>query len=262
VTPLTWLYVPGDRPERFDKALASGADVVILDLEDAVAPAGKEQARREVAAFLASYDGEVPVHVRVEGLDSLRAVTGAPGLAALRLPKVESAAAVEEVAALCPEPLLALLESARGLAAAADVAAHPRVAGLALGEQDLRAELGITHPAALDQLRVSVVLAAAAAGLPAPPASVYPHHRDDAGLLADTRHARTLGMLGRTAIHPRQLPVIREAFAPDDAELAWARDVVAAGSSGGATTSATGDFVDAPVLARAHALLALADRLA
>ncbi|GAA2413735.1 HpcH/HpaI aldolase/citrate lyase family protein [Nonomuraea africana] len=262
---LTWLYVPGDRPERFDKAVASGADVVIIDLEDAVAPSRKEEARRHVRAYLRG--GAPAVHVRIndpatdQGRLDLRALEGIP-LAGVRVPKVDSPAAVDLVD--LDAPVHALLESAAGVVNAMAIAAHPRVAGVALGEQDLIAQLSITDEGALDQLRVGAVLAAAAAGLPPVPMSVYANVADDAGLLASTRRGRGLGLFGRTAIHPRQLPVIREAFRPSEEEVAGARQVVAAAEAAGdvgAVALRDGRFVDAPVIARARRTLALADRL-
>ncbi|WP_214325074.1 HpcH/HpaI aldolase/citrate lyase family protein [Nonomuraea sediminis] len=253
--PVTWLYVPGDRPERFAKAAASGADVVIIDLEDAVAPERKDEALANALAYLAGEPG-ARVHVRVNDLATARgradlaALAGAPGLAGIRVPKVESVRVLDAA----PMPVHALLESAAGIVNAAQIAAHPAVAGLALGEQDLAAELSITDGRAVDHLRLQVVLAAAAAGLPPVAMSVYPNVRDDAGLLASCTAGRALGLFGRTAIHPRQVPVIRQAFRPTDEEAARALEIVQAAEESGqaAFALADGRFVDAPVLARAR----------
>jgi citrate lyase subunit beta/citryl-CoA lyase len=193
-----------------------------------------------------------------------------PGLDALRLPKVDSAddlAAVDEAFGTQPTRAHALIESARGLANVDAIAAHPRVAGLALGEQDLAAALSIGLEAAFDQLRLRVVLAAAAAGLGPVPMSVYPDVRDRDGLLASCAHGRGLGMLGRTAIHPRQIPAIRAAFTPGPEEVTRAREVVdAADRAGihgvGALALPDGRFVDAPIVTKARGILALAERLA
>jgi citrate lyase subunit beta/citryl-CoA lyase len=269
---VTWLYVPGDRPERFGKAVASGADVVIIDLEDAVAPVRKDEARANAAAYLrargANRDGGAQVHVRVNdlagprGLGDLAAVGDLAD--AVRLPKVESADVLDAVTGA---PAYALLESAAGIVAAWDIAAHPRVAGVALGEQDLAAELSITDESAMNHLRLQVVLAAAAAGLPPVPMSVYPNVKDEAGLLASCRAGRTLGLFGRTAIHPRQIPVIRQAFRPTEEETARAAEIVEAAeqaerSGTGAVALPDGRFVDAPIVTRARRTLALAHRLA
>ncbi|MEU0569182.1 CoA ester lyase [Nonomuraea sp. NPDC005983] len=272
--PVTWLYVPGDRPERFAKAAASGADVVIIDLEDAVVPARKDEARANAVAYLRGRDatGEVEVHVRLNdlatrrGLDDLAALGGVPGLDAVRLPKVESAASLDVLEGF-PVPAYALLESAAGIVAAPAIAAHPRVAGLALGEQDLAAELSITAGSAMDHLRLQVVLAAAAAGLPPVPMSVYPDIRDEDGLIASCVAGRALGLFGRTAIHPRQLPAIRRAFTPTEEETARAVEIVQAAERAeqaglGAIALPDGRFVDAPVVARARRTAALAERLA
>lgn len=264
--PVTWLYVPGDRPERFGKAAASGADVVIIDLEDAVAPESKDEARANAVAYLRGRAPGPAVHVRVNdvgtarGLADLEAVDGLAD--AVRVPKVESAAALDALGGTAP--LYPLLESAAGILEARAVAAHPRVAGVALGEQDLAAELSITDEGAMNQLRLQVVLAAAAAGLPPVPMSVHPHVKDEDGLVASCRAGRALGLFGRTAIHPRQIPAIRRAFRPTEEEAARAAEIVEAAERAGAGAVALPDgrFVDAPVVARARRVLALARRLA
>ncbi len=269
--PVTWLYVPGDRPERFAKAVASGADVVIIDLEDAVAPARKDEARANAVAYLRARrdaDAAVRVHVRVNDLATAR---GRDDLAAVgeladavRLPKVESAAVLDAVTGA---PAYALLESAAGIVNARDIAAHPRVAGVALGEQDLAAELSITDETAMNHLRLQVVLAAAAAGLPPVPMSVYPHVKDEAGLVASCRAGRALGLFGRTAIHPRQIPAIRRAFRPSEEETVRAAEIVEAAERAeregiGAVALPDGRFADAPIIARARHTVALSRRLA
>ncbi|MEO3804638.1 CoA ester lyase [Nonomuraea sp. B1E8] len=269
--PVTWLYVPGDRPERFGKAIASGADVVILDLEDAVAPARKDEARANAVAYLRSRADEpsgTQVHVRVNDLATGRGRADLEAVAGLadgvRLPKVESPVSLDTIAGA---PAYALLESAAGIVAAREIAAHPGVAGVALGEQDLAAELAITDEHAMNHLRLQVVLAAAAAGLPPVPMSVYPDVKDEAGLLASCRAGRALGLFGRTAIHPRQIPVIRRAFRPDDEEVARAAEIVEAAERAertdtGALALPDGRFVDAPIVARARRTVELARRLA
>ncbi|MET7465728.1 aldolase/citrate lyase family protein [Nonomuraea sp. NPDC005501] len=273
---VSWLYVPGDRPERFAKAAASGADVVIIDLEDAVVPARKDEARANAAAYLreraAGDAGAVAVHVRVNdvttarGLDDLAALAGLPGLGGVRLPKVDSAGVLDALDGLAV-PAYAVLESAAAILAAPAIAAHPRVAGVALGEQDLAAELSVTAATALDQLRLQVVLAAAAAGLPPVPMSVYPDVRDEEGLLASCAAGRGIGMFGRAAIHPRQIPAIRRAFTPTAEETARAAEIAEAAELAereglGAVALPDGRFVDAPIVARARRTLALARRLA
>ncbi|MFJ6936143.1 HpcH/HpaI aldolase/citrate lyase family protein [Streptomyces sp. NPDC101132] len=266
--PLTWLYVPGDRPEVVGKALVCGADVVIVDLEDAVAPDRKRYARDATADLLGDRP-PVPLHVRVNALGSpwfdadLRALAQARGLSALRLPKITDPAQVTAVAERTGgTAMYALLESALGVEQAYAIArAHPALRGLALGEADLRADLNVTAEEGLDWPRSRVVVASRAAGLPPPAQSVYPDVRDLDGLAASCARGRALGFLGRAAIHPRQLPVIVRAYLPTPEEVDAARAVVgAADSAPGATALPDGRFVDPAVVAGARRVLALADR--
>ncbi|MEH0527060.1 CoA ester lyase [Streptomyces stelliscabiei] len=271
--PLTWLYVPGDRPEVVTKALASGADVVIVDLEDAVAPDRKAYARAATADLL-SAPPPVPVHVRVNALHTpdaeqdLKALSPLPGLSALRLPKVTSPAEVAAVAEGTAHaeggaiPLYALLESALGVERAYDIAtAHPALRGIALGEADLRADLAVHHDRALDWPRSRVVLAARAAGLPSPAQSIHPDIKDLEGLAVSCAHGRALGFLGRAAIHPRQLPVIERAYAPTPQEVESAEETLrAATTTPGAQALPDGRFVDPAVVAAAQRTLTLANR--
>nr|WP_203730336.1 CoA ester lyase [Streptomyces sp. SID12501] len=272
---MTWLYVPGDRPEVVSKALASGADVVVVDLEDAVAPDRKEYARTATAERLTDPQ-PVPVHVRINALDGplatrdLRALEGLPGISGLRLPKVTTPQEVVRVAgrtAVAPAtgsglPLHALLETALGIEHAFAIAtAHPALHGIALGEADLRADLGVRGDAGLDWCRSRVVVAARAAGLAPPPQSVHPDTRDLDTLAASCAHGRALGFLGRAAIHPRQLPVIERAYLPTPEEIEDAEQIVkAAATDEGAQALPDGRFIDAAVVATARRTLSLADR--
>jgi citrate lyase subunit beta / citryl-CoA lyase len=272
-TPLTWLYAPGDRPRTVTKALASGADVVIIDLEDAVAPDRKAYAREATAERLRDPQ-PVPVHVRVNALDGplaaadLRAVAALPGVRGLRLPKVTSPQQIARIAeATAPAdggapPLYALLESALGVEHAYAIAgAHPALRGIALGEADLRADLGIRADAGLDWSRSRVIVAARAAGLAPPPQSVHPDTRDLDGLAASCAHGRALGFLGRAAIHPRQLPIIERAYLPTEEELDEAETIVkAAATEQGAQALPDGRFIDAAVVVAARRTLSLAAR--
>ncbi|RKF24717.1 HpcH/HpaI aldolase/citrate lyase family protein [Micromonospora globbae] len=270
---LTWLYVPGDRPDRFAKAVASGADAVILDLEDAVVAGRKAYAREAVADFLAA-EHPVPVQVRINELTGpdveadLAAVTGRPGLSGLRLPKVESAGTVASIAARVDVPLHPLVESALGLEAAYAIAsAHPAVASIGLGEADLRSDLGVSDDAGLAWARGRVVVAARAAGLAPPAMSVYADVVDVEGLAASCAVGRRLGFLGRAAIHPRQLPVIVEAFRPDEREVARAAELLAAVAEAERRDSGTvvlpdGRFADRAMVAAARRTVDLAARYA
>lgn len=272
-TPLTWLYAPGDRPHVVAKALASGSDVVVIDLEDAVAPDRKEYAREATAERL-SEPQPVPVHVRVNALDGplaaadLAVVAALPGVSGLRLPKVTSPDQIIRIAGTTAPadggapPLYALLETALGVERAyAIAAAHPTLRGIALGEADLRADLGVREDAGLDWSRSRVIVAARAAGLAPPPQSVHPDIRDLEGLAATCAHGRTLGFLGRAAIHPRQLPVIERAYLPTEEELEQAETIVkAATAEQGAQALPDGRFIDAAVVAAAQRTLSLARR--
>ena len=272
--PLTWLYAPGDRPDVVTKALVSGADVVLVDLEDAVAPDRKEYARAATADLLTEAT-PVPVIVRVNALDGplaeadLKTLSPLPGLSGLRLPKVTSPDDVVRVAegATPAEggaiPLYALLETALGVEQAFAIAsAHRALRGVSLGEADLRADLGVREDAGLDWSRARVIVAARAAGLPPPVQSVYPDIRDVEGLAASCAHGRTLGFLGRAAIHPRQLPIIERAYLPTPAEIDSAEAIVkAAATDPGAQALPDGRFIDAAVVVGAHRTLALARRL-
>ncbi|MEU9214118.1 CoA ester lyase [Streptomyces sp. NPDC048415] len=273
--PLTWLYAPGDRPDVVVKALASGADVVLVDLEDAVAPDRKEYARDATAELLAE-PPPVPVHVRVNALDGpladadLKTLSPLPGLSGLRLPKVTSPDDVVRVAeGASPAeggaiPLYALLETALGIEHAFAIAsAHHALHGIALGEADLRADLGVRDDAGLEWSRARLIVAARAAGLPPPVQSVYPDIRDMEGLAASCAHGRALGFLGRAAIHPRQLPIIEHAYLPTPAEIDTAEAIVkAAATDQGAQALPDGRFIDAAVVTGAHRTLALAHRRA
>jgi citrate lyase subunit beta / citryl-CoA lyase len=251
VPPLTWLYVPADRADRVDKALASRAHAVIVDLEDGVAPHAKDTARTNVAALRPV---EKPLYVRVNAgsgadLEAVATLT----LAGIVVPKIERPDDVPEA----EHDVVALIESALGVEAAFDIARHPRVAGIGLGEADLRSQIGATD---LDWARARIVNAAVAAGLPRPPQSVYPHVRDEAGLAASCRRGRELGHLGRTAIHPAQLPVIEAAYLPAADEVERARETIARLDADGVGTLAGGEFVDAAMLGAARQVVALAER--
>ncbi|GIG24333.1 HpcH/HpaI aldolase/citrate lyase family protein [Cellulomonas denverensis] len=268
----TLLYAPADRPDLAAKALAGDADVVVLDLEDAVAPARKASARDALAGLIAAAPAGRPVQVRVNQehapwhADDLAAVAELPASVGLRVPKVNRPEAVRALAAALPgRPLHLLLEDALGIEHAFAVAtADPAVATLGLGEADLRSDLGVSGEEGLAWVRSRVVTAARAAGLPAPAMSVYPHVTDLDGLRASCVAGRALGFVGRAAIHPRQLPAIRAAFTPDAAEVERAREVLdrvaGAHQAGvGAVVLADGTFLDVAMVERARSVVALAE---
>lgn len=221
---LTYLYVPGDRPERFDKALASGADAIVLDLEDAVAADRKVLARETVARWIAALaPGSVEVWVRVNPgalrEADIRAVAH-PRLTGVWLPKVGSAHDVEQVdgllTELCPDAAVsALIETAAGVFAAPAIArAPPRIRFLQLGEVDLAADLGVEvddDGTALLFARSRVIAAGVAAGIdPPPPAAVSRNFRDSDALEADTRASRASDSSGGRASTRRSSPPFAE----------------------------------------------------
>lgn len=280
----SYLYAPGSTPNIMRKALTAGADAVILDLEDAVAPGAKDTARNEVAALLTgavarSVSPELHVRVNRDGdawsRRDLEAVVS-PALRAIRLPKAESARDVAAVAAVLDDleqrrglplgqvQIYPTVESARGVVAVGEIlTATPRVVRLAIGAADLLADLGASgdDELALLHVRSELVLRSRSAGVGPPIDSVHTNLHDEAGLLAAARHARSLGFVGKSVIHPRQLATVHEIFTPTDRELARAEQIVAAMSDaerhGHGTVVVDGHFVDAPIVARARALLAL-----
>ncbi|QFU92147.1 CoA ester lyase [Amycolatopsis sp. YIM 10] len=258
----SWLYVPGDRPDRMAKALAGEADAVVLDLEDAVAPESKTEARQHVLATLA--DNAAYVRINAPGTDAgeedIRALAASPGaLAGVRVPKSEDPGELRRVADRLGVGVFPILESALGVENAFALAtAHSLVAGISLGEADLAADLRVASGPALAWPRSRVVVAARAAGLPSPVQSVWTAVRDLGGLRADTVAGRRAGFFGRSVIHPAQLPVVHEVCAPDEEEVAWARSVV--DNDQAAWIDHKGQFVDKAVLERARWLLSIADQ--
>lgn len=267
VPPLTLLYVPADRPDRVEKALASRAHAVIVDLEDGVAPAAKASARGNLSELLDRPRGK-PVIVRVNALQSgvaasdLEAIGGLEGIDAISIPKVESPEDVRFALNLLPRPLPlhCLIESAAGLEEAFRIASTPDVAGISLGEADLRSQTGALEEG-LDWARGRIVNAAVAAGLPRPPQSVYPHVNDPEGLARSCHRGRELGHLGRAAIHPAQLAVIEQAYLPTADELEQAHATIARlEQTAAASALADGAFVDAAMLGGARQIVAIAER--
>ncbi|MFD7308681.1 HpcH/HpaI aldolase/citrate lyase family protein [Promicromonospora sp. NPDC059942] len=261
---LTLLYVPADRPDRVAKALASDADAVLIDLEDAVAPSRKAEARENAGRLLAVVSGR-PVQVRINHgsspwhTDDVAMLAALPIAVGARVPKVESAAEVRDLAAALPGRALHLLvETALGVERAFELAtASPQVRSIGLGEADLRSDLRVSDDAGLTWARSRVVVAARAAGLVPPVMSAYTNVRDLDGLAASCLVGRGLGFSGRTAIHPGQLDTIRAAFLPSASEVAAAREVLervrgAAAEGVGAVALADGTFLDVAMVERAR----------
>ncbi|AGP59599.1 HpcH/HpaI aldolase/citrate lyase family protein [Streptomyces rapamycinicus] len=254
------LFVPGDRPDRFGKAAASGADLVIIDLEDAVAAPDKDRARDNAAAWLA-HGNHAIVRINPPGTTwaetdlRMAAEHGSP----VMVPKAEDPVALADLAARIAGrcALVPLIETALGLERAHTVCTTPGVVRAAFGNIDLAAQLGVAPDdhTALTFARSRLVLASAAAGIAPPVDGVTTAVRDTAALRTDTAHARRLGFTGKLCIHPAQLPLVAEGFAPSAEELRWARAVLDAGDS---VTTVDGQMVDKPVLERARRTLARA----
>jgi citrate lyase subunit beta/citryl-CoA lyase len=260
---LTALYVPANRPDRFAKAVAAGPDLVVFDLEDAVPVDDKADARGWAVAWIAANtQGSVEVRVNAPGTpwieDDLAAIAAVPSVR-IRLPKVESAADVLAVLDQVPSArITALIESPLGLERAFEIAsADPRVVAIALGESDLASALGVDGSEGLAWARGRLVSASRAAGLGAPMMSVFPRVNDDGGLRQTSLEGRALGFVGRTAIHPRQLPTIVECFTPSAVQVAEAEALLAAVekagvSSGGVIVLSDGRMVDPAMVGRAR----------
>lgn len=269
VLPLTYLFVPGNRPERFAKALAAGADRVVVDLEDAVAPADKDQARSAIAQWLGSLDAAQRARVLVRINDAQSAwygadvaMAGRTAAAGVMLPKCESARQVADLlAALAPgSGVLPLIETARGLLAVHEIAAAPGVQRLAFGALDYAVDLDLPgEGAGLDYAAARIAVASRAAEIATPVAGVTPA-LDAARVGADMQHARSLGFGAKLCIHPVQVAAVRTALLPSAQELAWARTVLAAWAQGGAcgAIQLDGKMVDRPVVLKAQRIAALA----
>jgi citrate lyase subunit beta / citryl-CoA lyase len=280
----SYLFAPGADPGVMRKALAAGADAVVLDLEDAVAPDRKDAARAAVAELLAELGasprppGSPSLHVRVDRRgdgydpDDLD-VAVHPLVEALRLPKVESADAVRAVADAVGTRERALglrvggmrlyptIESARGVLRCEAIAgSDPRVARLVLGQADLVADIGGRGDDALTTLvpRALVALASRAAGIDAPVDGATTDMSSGQALHDALARARALGFHGKSAIHPQQLAAIHAGFTPDEDELAHAERIVAAAqAAGGGATMLDGELVDVAIVRRAQGLLSL-----
>ena len=267
--PLTWLYAPADHPDRVFKALASEADVVIVDLEDAVAASAKKPARQGLDVLLSEQTR--PIQIRVNDLttpwfvEDCQTVNALPKHVGVRIPKVESADQVRQAADALPgRALTPLIESAIGVEMAFEIAsAHPQVEALGLGETDLRSSLGISSEVALQWVRSRVVVASRAAGFGPPAMSVYQNLTNLEGLAASCALGRELGFRGRSAIHLRQLATIRWAFMPTPDQIERARLILeraaeAADRGRGTVTLKDGTSVDAAMVAGAQDILTLA----
>ena len=258
---ITALFVPADRPERFSKAQSSGADAIIIDLEDGVAPGAKVSARSAL-----SVPGALPtgcdVYVRVNARqtpwyrDDLAAVAQLP-VAGIVLPKTESAEDIAATSKSLPRVgLIALIETARGLAAVREISGAEGVTRLAFGSIDFCVDIGAANDRdALLAARSAIVLASRLGDLQPPLDGVTVAIDDMALIEADARYALRLGFGGKLCVHPRQIAPVRNGFAPSADEVSWAKRILEAGAEG--AVAVDGMMVDSPVRSRARQILAL-----
>lgn len=260
----SYLFVPGDRPERFDKAVATGAHAVILDLEDAVIPDRKVQAREAIAGWLKGTPARVFVRVNPEGTpwhaDDCELLLETDKLAGVMVPKAEEHTSIARLARHLGDgqELIPLVETVAGHFEAAALARVPRVSRLAFGSFDFMFDSGIQADGEeLDAVRTNLVLVSRHAGLRAPIDGVSLAIDDSEQLERDVRRSRRLGMGAKLCIHPKQVAVVHAGFAPKPDEVAWARRVLEALASGPLGAIAVdGKLVDRPIALRAEAILA------
>ena len=262
--PFSYLFVPGNRPERFDKALASGADAVVIDLEDAVGGDNKAPAREHIATWLgARIDAGERVLVRINDaatswFDADLNLVRDARVCGVMLPKVEQGREVERVRAALPSGgfVVPLIESARGVLAVDAIAAVPGVQRLAFGTLDYAVDVdlsgderGLIYPAC------RIAIASRAAGIVSPIAGVTTDIDDEGKLLADLAFARACGFGAKLCIHPRQVATMHRALAPQPEEIAWAKRVLAAANAAPGAVQVDGQMVDRPVVLKAQSIL-------
>ena len=259
---ISYLFVPGNRPERFEKACAAGADVVIIDLEDAVPPSEKEAARAAVAQWL---HADQPITLRINCVDSEwfksdLALCAQAGVAAVVLPKAATPADIALVVAAGARAVLPLIESAVGFINAAALAASPRVERLLFGSIDFCVDLGIEgEDRELDYFRSQLVLASRLAGIAAPVDGVTTAINDAVVLHQETLRGKRFGFGGKLCIHPLQIATVHAAYQPTAEELQWAKKVLdAAAKAEGAAVAVEGKMVDRPVIIKAERIVAAA----
>jgi citrate lyase subunit beta/citryl-CoA lyase len=258
------LFVPGDRPERFEKAIESGADMVVLDLEDAVLPERKEAARESIYDALATLSGP-RFAVRVNSLgtqwheEDVWALSGLPGLAGLMLPKAESADDFAGMRA-AGVPLHALVETVRGALGLAGLCTAKGLERLHFGTVDFQVDAGIDGDREeIDAVRTAMVLHSKAAGLQSPVDGVSTDLSDLARLTEDTARAKRFGFGGKLCVHPKQVATVNAGFSPSADSVEWAGRVVEALSGGHGAVAVDGKLIDKPIVDRARLVLAASE---
>jgi citrate lyase subunit beta/citryl-CoA lyase len=265
--PQSYLFVPGSRPDRFNSALSSGADAVIVDLEDAVEPASKERARDTVAAWVSS---ERPVLIRINGRDTPwfehDAKLGAlKGVAGIVLPKTQSADDIGALVSIVRKkiPVFPIIETAHGMWNAMEVARSPYVRRLMFGTLDFISDMGMTGDReVLNPWRAQLALVSCVAGLEPPVDGVTRDIYDEERLEQDTTNGKGYGFGGKLCIHPKQIPLVHRCYRPSQQELKWAARVIdAAAQAEAGAIVVDGKMVDRPVVLQAQKLLAFASMM-
>ena len=260
------LFVPGNRPDRFQKALSSGADAVIIDLEDSVPPQEKEASREHLLRHLSSLSDQGCLIVRINspqtewGMRDIELISQFSGISGLMVPKCETSDDLKRVTEVAPDfPLLPIIESAAGYLALESIALTRSVCRLVVGHVDFLADTGMSvseDQRELDSLRFQVAMCTRAGGLAPAVDGVTLAVNDDVRLRDDVQRSIRFGMGGKLCIHPRQIAIVHDAFEPSANDQKWAKRVVEASKiSNGSALQLDGKMVDLPVVLMAKRLL-------
>lgn len=263
----SFLFVPANRPERFEKALASGADAVILDLEDSVPLQSKEEARQAIrSSWQVLKESKVSVVIRINspdtewGQEDLKGLQGLIGLSGVMVPKCESASSLKRVSEACGEvPTLPIIESAAGYLALAEISRAPQVCRLVVGHIDFLADTGMVcsdDQSELNSLRFEIAMHTRASNL-SPAVDGVSVSVDDAELIRlDTERSIRFGFGAKLCIHPKQIPTVHHTFSPNEDQITWAKRVIEVmDASKGSAVQLEGKMVDLPVVLQAQRLL-------
>ncbi|PAA14723.1 HpcH/HpaI aldolase/citrate lyase family protein [Pseudomonas fragi] len=275
---ISYLFVPGNRPERFSKAVQAGADAIIFDLEDAVHPDSKAAARAAIRAWQERMPRvSCERYIRLNRVGSALFRQDQNWLIDMRypercngifLPKAQCCEALAQVVERLLEwqselKIIAIIETAKGLQQVESIAAIPGIARLAFGSLDFALDINCSQiPEAFLFARNRIVLASRTADLPSPIDGVTPAISNMAMVVRDSHYARSLGFGAKLCIHPSQLVTVQRAFLPDSRQLAWADRVMRAVATGSRAVQVDGEMVDLPLIERARRLLDMARRYA